>query len=512
MTFKSPSKTLYCVVAVAWVVLVSIPLLIVAKSNVNLKKQDFFIQATTLYAHFSDQAKVNETVVEGFAASLSALEGNDQEQIREYAKLMRDRYPHIFMFETADKVINKDKDSFECHYRENIYQDFKIKSFSYETDRQWQGANAQEFYLPITFMEPFLPGSRKVLGLDVSYNSFLIENLQKTIKTHSSVSTRPFTLVEGDLAYLIYKPITKYGVNAAEHEHSFSLENRYAILVILAGTLFKDKLALSQDLNIRLYHSDFSETDSEGTLYYQHGGDFSKIESILFPKLVFNKKLNNKSQPFVLLVEQQLGWKVINWWIMLAVCIAAVIAFYVMLYYAKVYHKLELDRKQETDNLFYLANHDSLTGLANRNLMIDRLSHALKQAERSKTCLAVMFMDLNGFKHINDTYGHDIGDKLLKSVSERLLACIRRGDTLARRSGDEFVLIIENIKSKEKAKEVAEKIKTALERSFYINQAQIKVDISLGTAIYPDDAQSEDELLNLADIRMYQDKKELEKD
>ena len=83
---------------------------------------------------------------------------------------------------------------------------------------------------------------------------------------------------------------------------------------------------------------------------------------------------------------------------------------------------------------------------------------------------------------------------------------------MARRSGDEFVLIVENIKSNEVAKEVAEKIKTAFERRFHINQAQLKVNISLGTAIYPDDAESEDELLKLADIRMYQDKKELEKD
>ena len=161
---------------------------------------------------------------------------------------------------------------------------------------------------------------------------------------------------------------------------------------------------------------------------------------------------------------------------------------------------------QETYQLFYQANHDSLTGLANRDLLLDRLQHALRQAQRTKNKLAVLFMDLDDFKPVNDMYGHDFGDKLLNKVSDRLLACSRSGDTLARRSGDEFVLVIENIENEEKIKIIIEKIQDAFDSHFKIEQIELNISISIGCAIFPDDAGDLDELLNIADKKMYKNK------
>jgi diguanylate cyclase (GGDEF)-like protein len=115
-------------------------------------------------------------------------------------------------------------------------------------------------------------------------------------------------------------------------------------------------------------------------------------------------------------------------------------------------------------------------------------------------------MDLDDFKFINDNFGHEEGDNLLRAVAERMRACMRSGDTLSRRSGDEFVLILENIENKEMVLQVMEKIKSAFEEKFYIKQTERKIGVSIGYAIFPDDAVQQDKLLDLADKRMYQNK------
>lgn len=499
-------KSLYPLVTLFWLVLMLMLSSIIIGSDIEAARINFNNKTTTLYNTAHDLAKINETVVEGFAATISAAGSHDWKKIRQYAKQMNARYSHIFMFEITEKVKHKNKEKFERYFQKKVYKDFKIRAFTYETNRQWQDAVKKEFYMPITFMEPFLPGSEKILGLDVSSNAFLMESLKKATKSHVAISTMPFTLVEGDLAYLLYKPIIKYGIKPSSHDHSHNLENSYAILVILTKSLFKNKLSITPEYNINLYHSDFSSDDKAGNLFQQQAVKASLLESLLLPKLSFHQDLDNPSQPFILNIEQQLDWKVLNLWLLTLIWITGIISFVVMLHYAKAYHQLSLRRLQETENLFYLANHDELTGLANRNLLLDRLKHALAQAKRANTQLAILFMDLNKFKPINDIYGHAAGDQLLRDTSNRLLSCIRTGDTLSRRSGDEFILILENIQGQEKVNSVVNKIKFAFDKPFSVDRKQLNMSISIGTAVYPTDGETEEELLQLADDRMYLDK------
>jgi diguanylate cyclase (GGDEF)-like protein len=178
-----------------------------------------------------------------------------------------------------------------------------------------------------------------------------------------------------------------------------------------------------------------------------------------------------------------------------------------MVVYARLYFRTEMERTEMTVKLFHLANHDALTGLANRNLLSDRLNHAITQAARQKGKLAVLFLDLVDFKDVNDTYGHDSGDGVLKRVAERLRACVRAGDTIARLGGDEFVLVLENITSQEDVDHIVEKIKAGFEQPFDVNSHSVVLGISIGTAIYPKDGTDMDALINHADSAMYQDKR-----
>lgn len=166
------------------------------------------------------------------------------------------------------------------------------------------------------------------------------------------------------------------------------------------------------------------------------------------------------------------------------------------------------ERKASEDHVRHLAHHDALTNLPNRTLLMERLSHALAHAHRHSQMVAVMFLDLDRFKNINDTLGHAVGDQLLKSVAERLSECVREDDTVARLGGDEFVIILEGVSSIQDVAGVAQKLINALERPVILERQEMFVTTSIGISVYPDDGDSADILIKHADTAMYRAKEQ----
>jgi diguanylate cyclase (GGDEF)-like protein/PAS domain S-box-containing protein len=166
------------------------------------------------------------------------------------------------------------------------------------------------------------------------------------------------------------------------------------------------------------------------------------------------------------------------------------------------------ERKKAEEQLTYLAQYDSLTGLPNRNLFRDRLSITMARAKRNGQMLALMFLDIDHFKEINDTLGHTIGDEVLQAVSGLLRESLRGVDTIARLGGDEFTIILENITHVDQAIVVAEKIQKAFSDPVVIQEREIFVTASIGITLYPRDAEDIDALLQTADIAMYRAKEE----
>jgi diguanylate cyclase (GGDEF)-like protein len=154
----------------------------------------------------------------------------------------------------------------------------------------------------------------------------------------------------------------------------------------------------------------------------------------------------------------------------------------------------------------HMAYHDFLTGLPNRKLFSDRLDIALARAQRNQKKVGIAMLDLDNFKDVNDTLGHHKGDLLLKATSERLHAALRKGDTIARFGGDEFVLILPDLETIEDAIQVAQKIVDSFCKPFLIDTHQLVVTTSIGIAVYPNDGTDDDILLRNADIAMYQAK------
>jgi len=158
-------------------------------------------------------------------------------------------------------------------------------------------------------------------------------------------------------------------------------------------------------------------------------------------------------------------------------------------------------------HLEYQATHDSLTNLPNRLLFIDRLNHAIQLAKRVKTFAAVLYMDLDSFKVVNDKLGHPIGDLLLKGVAERLKFHLRGADTVARISGDEFAIILEKISHPDDTLEIAEKIIKTIAEPFFFEGNKVFITASLGISVFPEDGINADILIKKADEAMYEVKR-----
>ncbi len=161
------------------------------------------------------------------------------------------------------------------------------------------------------------------------------------------------------------------------------------------------------------------------------------------------------------------------------------------------------EHKRSEEKLNYIATHDLLTGLPNRMLMMDRLKMAMAQANRNEHKLALMMLDLDNFKVVNDSMGHMVGDELLKKIALRLSGRLRQNDTIARLGGDEFIILLPAIDQAEDAVEVAKIVLESFEQPFVCNEHLISCTISIGIAIYPDDAQDTEVLLKNADAAMY---------
>ena len=167
-----------------------------------------------------------------------------------------------------------------------------------------------------------------------------------------------------------------------------------------------------------------------------------------------------------------------------------------------VFHDVSESRAM-AEKMSHLAQHDFLTGLPNRLLLQERFSRAIGQAQRHRKQVAVLFVDLDYFKNINDSLGHVIGDRLLQSVAERLVGCVRSTDTVCRQGGDEFVILLAEIEQHRDAAQIAEKLLAALLAPHLIDGNELHVTLSIGISIYPDDADTAEAVMQNADAAMY---------
>jgi len=193
----------------------------------------------------------------------------------------------------------------------------------------------------------------------------------------------------------------------------------------------------------------------------------------------------------------------------LLVLLAVIVAIFALVLY-KLYRLSQKIKRQKAESQLHIwqqANFDHLTKLPNRHLLQNRLEQAISRADRSHLPLAILFIDLDDFKHVNDTSGHSIGDKLLKEAADRITQCVRQEDTVARLGGDEFMIVMSDIKDVFSLEKTCQKILNALEQPFQINGDVFFISASIGVTLYPENGRNQEDLLSHADQAMYESKK-----
>ncbi len=500
---KIKTRWIYGLIFLAWMVVTLITMTLIFKLVLHKAEVNFNQKVMQLHERIELVARDNESILEGFTAYLSAIEYADRESAVRYAQQILTRFPHVHALQVALIVERHDLSAFVTRQKQSWFPRFKIKTFdSLAEGSTVHAVEKKPRYYPIIFIEPMTPNTRQLIGTDMDSAPFLSDALNQSKKLQSSVATVPFRFPEGSQGYILFRPVPDppKGIRA-ERKQAF------ALLSVNAEALHKDIAFLVENLEFRLYHANYSSDDPQGLLLQSSASAPNKLDAWLFPKLTEERKLASQSQPFSLRVDKQLGWTDLDFPLLIATGCTSLLLLALLFLAMNIHLLREAQREKSANRLLHMATHDALTGLPNRTLLEDRFNQACSRTQRSKLAFSTMFLDLNGFKKVNDSYGHEVGDLLLKTVGNLLKQCIRNEDTLSRISGDEFVILLEDM-SYENADKVAQKIHAKFAQPVFIQNIELTIGLSLGIAVYPEDGTEMTEILRKADARMYEAKKQ----
>ncbi|MGB9093354.1 MAG: diguanylate cyclase [Gallionella sp.] len=491
---------------------------IVIAQDIQGVREDL-VQFGDAYAdHLNKKMVGTETILKGFSAMFGAVGNTDPEQAASYVRQVIASNPEIFALEIVQKVSKRKLNEFIARKRRDGNPDFSVRSFSYGANRKWVPLQNKSFYYPIVFMEPMSAKSRKVIGLDVESVPFLKQAMFASLQRATPVSTHPFRLVEGNMAYVAFFPIQDAGKHRDSSEAHPARQDELVDMVIDAESMARsEKFPVSTGWSTVIYHRDFNPDDPKGQLLAVSGQPRSALESAIFPSFIYRKQLGTMGEPFSLIVKRQVGWADLDWRLLTLVGMLTLISSLTLLLLLRAIQRGRISQIEHQQRLWQLANFDSLTGLPNRMHLMDRLEQMLFRINRQKKHFAVMFLDIDEFKPINDSHGHAVGDLLLQEVSRRLRACVRETDTVARLSGDEFVIMLGDLDPDKtgaaaQASAVAEKIRAALAEPYRLKDPQhgadddpvsLNITSSIGVAVIVNQEAVPEQALKYADSAMY---------
>lgn len=449
------------------------------------------------------EGKVNrfEVALEGFANFLAVAGDIGDDAIRAYVQSIRKLYPDLYMFEIASRVEHRQREAFEQSMRAQGYPGFVIHGFDYEGGRQVTTVGGRPEYYPIRFIEPASLATREVLGLDLgSTSASLVEAMMDSLQAPRPRVSRPFQLLEGSQGYVMYRPVLpqthEQTAAAGFHEYDF------ALLVIKGQDLLPTWLQAQQGYSVTLAFIEAGVAEESQLLVApDNRGQGADGGVHTYRRTV---QIDNPSQPFELTLQQTIFWRDLNLLsLLLVIGGGTLLSLYTAYRLARYQHRKQHAR-EEREQLYRLANFDALTGLPNINLLVDLAEQAISIAQRSEGLVAVFYLDVDKFKSVNDTWGHDAGDELLIEVATRLTQVIRAEDTVARIHGDEFIVLLPEISDRQAIAIVTNKLLSIFAQPFAISGEQLCMRGSIGAATFPADGRDLESLLSVSDQRMYE--------
>jgi diguanylate cyclase (GGDEF)-like protein len=469
--------------------------------GLNEMETKFHARTTLIKSHIEQRMMAYEGVLSGLRGLFASSDSVNRNEFRTYVEMLHleENFPGIQGVGYALKISPEKLLSHQVQVRQEGFSNYSI----YPADKR-------AIYTSIIYLEPFVGRNLRAFGYDM-YTDPARRSAMDSARDGAKASiSGKVRLVQEDgnrdqAGFLMYLPVYENGF-----QHETVKERREHLAGWVYAPFRMDDLmsglneAKSDDVDLEIYDGDSSDVDN--LMFDLDHSTFKQIESPpLFTSSTIIEIAGHKwtlltrSRPEFEEREKDNTPTVLAW----SGC-----GFSVFL--ALLTWLLVRDRARALNyasRMQYLSTFDQLTRLPNRVLFKDRFQLALANAKRNQNRFAVMFVDLDRFKPVNDTYGHAVGDLLLQGVADRLRSCLRESDTAARIGGDEFVVLLFTVQQEADAMRVAEKILQTLNEPFDVGGHHLNISASIGVAIYPGHGQNLDDLTRNADAAMYTVKK-----
>ncbi|KIA80862.1 sensor domain-containing diguanylate cyclase [Chromobacterium amazonense] len=498
------ARLVYVVCIALWLMLSALAALSIASRSLLGAEQQFNNQMQQLTEQLKQRLLTNETVLDSYA-TFSALDHHSEtRQKNPFVLQLLRRYPQISALAHIERIPAVQLTDFTQKLQREYGKGYRLRGFSSEETP----LAGQDEYFPLMFAEPQSQTNLLLVGRDAWQQPQLRDALQESLNSGRTTLSRQLTLPQGETGYALLRDI-----DTQQSPRMLDLQPKhFAMLFIRADSLLPADLSLPAGMELSIRHRDDPPQPPDGRALRLGSAGASQLEQLLFPRLEATQQLGGGNQPLRLTLRWQQGWAQIGlfeWsvWLLLSLLLALGLA---LASYSFV--RSSNLRRQRESQLFHLANHDRLTGLANRNLFYDRLQHAISRVDRNGKRLALLFLDLDRFKPVNDTFGHVVGDRVLQLIAARIQEVVRDEDTVARIGGDEFVILMEDVVSNREADKVTARLKQSIQLPYQVEQHRVLVGVSIGTAYYPEDGLLIDELLAVADRKMYGNKQSLNRE
>jgi diguanylate cyclase (GGDEF)-like protein len=490
--------SLYALLTICWLLIACAGLAVAVFLDIQRETQRFSEKSALIQTQLVSQTRRYVDAAHGLAAFLKVQEPLNREKIAAYTRLIADQDAGIYFMGAIPNFDQAELDEFMgLRLHESVPNGSSDRAVSDKRNSLVRVAASKPFLYPPNSVEPYADEIRLMSSIDSDFVPAIRNAFQRAVKSKEITVSHSFLLDRGDWGYALVAPVSSAdGVS-------------FAVVVCRVKAL----LHLPSDfvsLALTVFESAHDGAKPSDRLIHRSASPVTSLESALFPKLLFRSSLGEPEKLFVLEIEQQLGWANLDWDRLRLIFVGSLAFLLVFFGVARIHDRYERRKLEEGNRLFMLANFDPLTGLPNRQLFMNRLEQALTSAARSKLKVAVLYLDLDGFKQVNDYYGHQTGDKVLQRAARIFQHSVRETDTVGRLGGDEFVVLLQNIGDRSGAESVARKIKKAFRQPSVepngISKILPVLGTSVGVAVYPEDGSTSAELLKAADQAMYRDK------
>jgi len=397
------------------------------------------------------------------------------------------------MFEVAQRVDENNLEPFTRYLKEQSINPPRIWSFNYEEGIIEHDLKTDGEAFPVIFIEPASENSQ--LGLDITSIEFVHKVVKKFGRSDQLLMTEPFELINGEMAIVMMQ-----GVNVTTEKSPSYI----ALLVIRAEQLVPSILKNTG------WAFSLSSKDTNGQEFdlLRIDNNSQQNSSYWLPELTSVDHIKLTDFELTLSINQQLIWQDFDWFYILGMSLLMVIFPMFVLIISRIHHDIEQKNSVKRQELYQLANFDTLTGLANRFHFDDFGQRVLSTAERNDNHVAVFFIDLNGFKGINDNLGHDVGDLILIKVADTLSDNVRKGDIVARIGGDEFAVLADQMPNIHNLMKMLNNIRQAIACIELTETKGYNVSGSVGFSFTEYHGYQLSKLLKMADNSMYGEKQE----